>query len=267
MDRDLTLETHLLSRSYTSNTRIRELLDERYSVQGAQRPYLSLVPTEGIEAPKEKQDVTDISKNAELKPTKARKINTRKEMKVYIKKTLAKQEAIVKKMKSYMKKHPGKHFDPEPMLCQYDIPRYKVYQQLNQLWQSYMRDLLVGDQRNPNLNMILPKLATADYNGCELEVIHSRNRNLIGLKGIVLYDAQHSFIVVVPQKRESETELSAAQIVGGIRILPKRATLFGFSVDTGEEIRHFTIMGTRFELRAVDRSAKKFKSHSVEDIY
>lgn len=265
MDRDLVLEKHLLSRSYTSNAQIRTLLDERYSLKGGQKPYLSLTYAEEP-APPKPQEKSEFMTVGEEKPTKERKISTRQEMKLYIKKTLQNQVKIVKKAKIHMKTH-TLIFDPEPWLRHYRIPQYKTYQQLNQLWRSYIQDLLVGDQRNPNLNMVLPKLSTADYNGCELTVLESRNRNLVGIRGIVLYDAQHSFIVVVPQKTESEATLSAAEIVGGIRILPKKATLFGFEVDTGEGIVEFTILGTRFELRSVDRSAKKFKSHNVEDIY
>lgn len=264
MDRDLVLERHLLSRSYTSNARIQTLLDERYSLKGGQKPLLSLVSVEEL-SPAKPQEKTEFLNVGNERPSKQRKASTRHEMRVYVKTTLQNQNKIVKRAKNHLKTHSA--FDPEPWLRRYKIPQYKIYQQLNQLWRSYIQDLLVGEQRNPNLNMVLPKLSTADYNGCELTVLESRNRNLVGIKGIVLYDAQHSFIVVVPQKTESETTLSAAEIVGGIRILPKKATLFGFEVDTGEGVVEFTILGTRFELRSVDRSAKKFKSHNVEDIY
>lgn len=265
MDRDLLLEKHLLSRSYTSNAQIRTLLAERYSIKGGQRPFLALTPAEEL-APVQLSKKSDFLKTADSKPTKERKINTRHEMKVYIKATLKKQDKIVKKAKLHQKAH-NLAFDPEPWLRRFQIPRYIEYQQLNRLWRSYMKDLLVGDQKNPNLNMVLPKLSTADYNGCELTVLESRNRNLVGIRGIVMYDAQHSFIVVVPSKCESQTVISAAELVGGIRILPKKATLFGFNVDVGDGTVDFTILGTRFELRSVDRSAKKFKSHNVEDIY
>lgn len=265
MDRELVLEKHLLSRSYASNAQIKTLLDERYSMKGGQRPFLALTPADEL-GPAQPRERSGFWKLGDAKPSKERKTNTRHEMKVYIKNTLQRQDKIVKKAKAHMKTH-SLTFDPEPWLRRYQIPQYKLYQQLNQIWRSYIQDLVVGDQRNPNLNMVLPKLSTADYNGCELTVLESRNRNLVGIRGIVLYDAQHSFIVVVPQKTESKTTLSAAEMVGGIRILPKKATLFGFEVDTGDGIVEFTILGTRFELRSVDRSAKKFKSHNVEDIY
>lgn len=266
MDRDLTLEKHLLSRSYTSETQILELLAERYSHTGGQKPFIPLVPTEQITEDKE-QGIVSLTKNIEAKPKTARKSNARKEMRVYLKFTLANQKKAVKKLQAFQRKNPNAPVRVNSLLKQYSIPRYSDYIQLNNLWNLYIEDLLFGDQKNPNLNMVLPKLSTADYNGCHLTVLESRNVHLVGMSGIVLYDAQHSFILVVPQVTESETTVSPSEAVGGIKILAKRGTMFGFDVKMGEEIVGFTILGSRFELRAVDRSAKKFKSHNVEDIY
>lgn len=267
MDRDLTLEKHLLSRSYTSDARILELLETRYSILGLQKPFLPLVPTfgEAEEKPEEKEAV--LAKNADAKPTPERKISTRRDMKVYLKKTMANQHKAVKKIQAFRRKHPQKEFEVASLLRQYNIPSFEDFERLHLLWQKYMGDLLF-EQKNPNLQMVLPKLSTADYNGSLVTVLESRNRHLVGVRGIVLYDAQHSFIVVVPRRSEKEKgpKTSPAEMVGGLRILAKRGSLFGFEVEVGEEVVGFTILGSRFELRAVDRSAKKFKSHNVGDV-
>lgn len=115
--------------------------------------------------------------------------------------------------------------------------------------------------------MVLPKLLTADYNGSLLTVLESRDRNLVGMSGIVVYDLQHTFIMVVSPKQATGRSLSAAEQVGGMRVVAKVGTLFGFDVPINDlECVGFTIIGLRFQLRAVDRSAKKFKSHNVDRI-
>lgn len=266
MDRDLTLEKHLLSRSYTSEAKILELLENRYSIHGGQRPFLTLTPYEQETKPKQEADA-DIALNRELKPKLHRKTTARKDMRVYLKTTMANQKKAVKKLQQFQRKYPDAPPKVDSLLKQYRIPRYADYLQLNSLWKLYIETLVFGDQKNPNLNMVLPKLSTADYNGSVLTVLESRNPHLVGMSGIVLYDAQHSFILVVPQVTEAETTISAAQAVGGMRIIAKRGTMFGFDVPMGDQTVGFTILGSRFEFRSVDRSAKKFKSHDVGDIY
>lgn len=270
MDRDLTLEKHILSRSYTSEAQIVELLETRYSVNGGQKPFLTLVPTSGETKPPPEKEA-NLAKNLEAKPKQERKINTRRDMKIYIKTTLANQNQAVKKIQKFRRKRSLQalktaEFSTDALLTEYKVPRYEDFVALNKLWQKYMHDLLF-EQKNPNMNMTLPKLSTADYNGCLLTVLESKNRHMVGMKGIVVYDAQHSFIVVVPRRTSPEGPIiSPSEMVGGLRILTKRGSLFGFEVETGDDVVGFTILGSRFELRSVDRSGKKFKSHNVGDV-
>lgn len=266
MDRDLSLEKHLLSRSYTSDLKILELLEDRYSINGGQRPFLPLTPFEQ-EVKEKPQAETEIGLNPERKPKSERKASARRDMRVYIKLTLANQKKATKKLQQFARKHPTAPIRVGSLLKQYKIPKYDDYVKLNELWGLYIENLLFGDQKNPNLNMVLPKLSTADFNGSKLTVLELRNPHLVGLTGIVLFDAQHLFILVVPQVTEAETNILPSQAIGGIRIAAKRGTMFAFDVKTGEETVGFTILGSRFEFRAVDRSARKFKSHDVGDIY
>lgn len=265
MDRDFTVEKHLLSRCFTSEQRILELLEERYAVGGA-KPFLQLAPTDNVEETKPKKEAESLfNRNPDLKPSTSRKVSTRRDMRVYIKRTLGNQRKAVAQVQRAARKK--ETIDIEALVKRYEVPVYRKYLPLSALWRQYMLDLLFGDQKNPNLNMILPKLATADFNGCRLTVLEARDRNLVGKTGIVLYDAQHLFIMVVPQQTESERTLSPAERVGGLRVVTKKGAIFGFEVEVEAETVGFSILGSRFELRAVDRSSKKFKSHNVEDIY
>lgn len=267
MDRDFTLEKHLLTRSYSSQAEIHQIIDARYKNHEAADPYLVLLPTSKVEGIKPTLGPrTHLGKNIEILPGLARKLNTRKDMKVYIKQTLAAQKKAVARFQQAQRQNHT--FDVERYITKHNIPKFEQYLQLHGLWQQYINELLFGEQKNPNVNMVLPKLLTADFNGCWLRVIEAKDRNLVGMHGIVLYDSQHAFMVVVPPVTKSDHVISPAQRVGGLRVLLKRGTMFAFDVKTSAtDSVAFTILGSRFELRAVDRAGKKFKSHGVEDIY
>lgn len=267
MDSDFPVEKHLLTRCYTSEERILQIIQTRYAgSEAASSPFLALVPTSTETGPTEKKSETRLHQNLDRKPAKARKLNVRKDMRLYIKQTMANQKKAVAKLRMGLKKEGT--IDVKILLRQYNVPIYEQYVALNNLWHQYMHELLFSEQKNPDLNMLLPRLSSADYNGCHLTVLEATERNIIGMEGIVIFDAQHLFIVVVPQKTASQRTLSPAERIGGLRLLKKRGTLFGFTVKVhDEEAVDFTILGSRFELRAVDRTARKFKSHKVEDIY
>ena len=79
-------------------------------------------------------------------------------------------------------------------------------------------------------------------------------------------------------------QLDPAALVGGLKVIPKQYTLFGFDVvlpkkepsqdgemevdNESQEVESigFTLIGSRFEIRSVERSAKKFKNHAVDDL-
>ncbi|KAF3986722.1 hypothetical protein FT663_04759 [Candidozyma haemuli var. vulneris] len=261
MDRDLTLEKHLLSRSFDSESEIVQLLESRYSVFGGQKPFIPLVPTEG-EPGEEKLSEDGLSVKKGGRVPSERKKSTRAELKRYIKSTLGKQKRAVRSVQH----NPKTNVDL--LVERLQIPRYSEYTGLHSLWNKYMADLLFGENKTPSTSMVLPKLSTADYNGCIVRVLESRNRNMVGIEGIVVYDAQHSFIVVVPQKTDLDKgpAVSPAERVGGLRVLAKKGSLFGFDVETDNGTMGFTIMGSRFEHRSTDRSGRKFKAHNVDDI-
>lgn len=259
MDRDLTVEKHLLSRSFEGASQIADILDTRYSLFGGQKPFLPLVPTEG--EPKDEKTEEKTEKRPRKLPSK-RKRNARTLLKKYLKTTKSKQC----RGQRYIQLNPQMSLDQ--ITERLHIPVYTDYMELNKLWNSYMEDLLFGDQKKRSVDLVLPKLSTADFHGCKMCVLESRNRNLVGIEGIVLHDAQNSFYVVVPQKKEKENgpSVSPAEKLGGLRSLSKEGTLFGFDVETEGKTFSFTLMGSRFQHRSGDRSGRKFKAHNVKDI-
>lgn len=264
MNRELKVEKHLLSRSYDSQRLIEDLLDSRYSTSGQQKPFLVLMPNEP-ESEKKSEKPSDLTKNTAVKPTQARKAGVRAQLKKYIKSVQANQKRLVHQIQR--SSNPSE-FPLQKHIARYGIPQFHQYIGLHKLWRQYMSDLLFGEQPSPAPTVLLPKLSSADYNGCMLTVLESRNPFLIGSCGIVIYESQHSFIVVVEAKTaaNSEKSVSPNEMVGGLKVLPKRHTLFGFDVDHEGRKVAFTMIGSRFELRSADRSARKFKSHNVADV-
>lgn len=271
MNRANLLEKHFLSRSYEQADKIEELLENRYSNTGGQKPFLIFLAA--AQQPEEVLEHKDPIKEKVL--SKARKHRTRSELKQYIQKTTDNQKKVVKKIQSHNRKKTSKAFPIQKMLEHYGIPTIEEFVPLNTLWQSYMQDLLFPNGTVPSLTVILPKLSTADFNGSLLTVVQSKNTNLVGIRGIVVCDTQFSFVICTPrcedskQWNEERADFSPLEIVGGLRIIQKRGTLFAFDVLLGkddEECIGFTIIGSRFEFRAVDRSGKKFKNHNVDDL-
>ncbi|KAK6458123.1 rRNA and tRNA processing [Scheffersomyces xylosifermentans] len=296
MDRKNILEKHLLSRCYDSEGIISELLETRYSHGGDQKPILIFRSRGSSENDGKKsllhRETTTKSQSVSVERRKTARV----ELRNYIKQTTTNQKKLVKKVQAYnrTKTSHSKPFPIDSMLIHYKIPRYEDFSNLGGLWQKYMQDLLFPNGVVPTLGTILPKLSSADYTGCLLTVIQSKNTNLIGVRGFVVCDAQFSFILCVPRNEdskewnESKTNFSPSEMIGGFRMVSKKGTLFAFDVilpknvenegntekneneedddEEEEECIGFTLIGSRFEFRSVDRSGKKFKGHTADDI-
>ena len=282
MNRKDPLERHLLTRCYDSESRIQELLSSRYSVSGDQKPSLVLLPT-GMAS-----DSNQPSLNTRLKTRSMdaiRKQKTRYVVRDYVKTTLNNQKKLVKKIQAHNRRYKNvdeakrKTFPIKKMIEKYSIPQYSDFVAMNNMWQDYIQTLLFPNPDSstlPGIGTMLPKLATADYHGCLLTVIDSSNKLLKGVRGIVVLDTQHTFILVVPQNEDAKdgndhkTSFSPTEQVGGLRAIAKKGSLFGFDAlipkDNEEECLGFTIAGTRFEFRSPDRAARKFKNHKVNDL-
>lgn len=278
MDRDNALEKQLLSRSYSSESNVEQLLTSRYSLKGEQKYFLLLVPTGGTTTEaKPPLTALEVGGNNGKMSAEAKQA-TRKRLRVYIKTTLANQKKLVRRIQAYNRQKAIKEKKPFPvikMLDHYKIPKFEDFTALNTLWQSYMQDLLFPNATVPSSATILQRLSTADFNGCLLTVVGSKNQNVVGTRGVVAWDTQHSFILCVPRNEDSkewneDTHIfSPSEQVGGFKIIAKKGSLFAFDVTLPgdkDECIGFTIVGSRFEIRPVDRSGRKFKNHKVDDI-
>lgn len=142
------------------------------------------------------------------------------------------------------------------------LPKFDDFKPMHdQLWCGYMQELLkpnIDDEGKIKVNgsNALHKLSMADYNGSILRVTNSRNKNLIGIKGIVIWDAQKSFIMICKGK-----------IVDSLKCIPKKGSVFTFEIPvTEDEALQYTIIGDRFIYRSSDRAGRKFKNRRCDDI-
>lgn len=166
-----------------------------------------------------------------------------------------KQLADKKQLNQYLKLN-----NPE---LQAKLPQYEKFKLLHdKLWVGYVKELLnlpqvaVAEKLNINGNNALLKLSMADYNGCELTVAKSRNRNMQGISGIVMWDSQKNFTIVTKGK-----------LVDEVKCIPKKGTVFNFEVPINEtEALQYTILGDRFKYRSSDRAGRKFKSRRCDDM-
>ncbi|CDO95305.1 unnamed protein product [Kluyveromyces dobzhanskii CBS 2104] len=144
------------------------------------------------------------------------------------------------------------------------LPKYKTFSSMfEEIWCPYMKELLnithshkVGAPLSLNPQQTLMKLSMADYNGCKLRVSKSKNKSLIGKEGIVIWDAQKTFIMV-----------TKGTLVDELKCIPKKGTTFELEIPINdEESLAYTIIGDRFKYRSVDRAGRKFKSRRCDDL-
>lgn len=144
------------------------------------------------------------------------------------------------------------------------LPQYDSFAPMyEEFWLGYIKDVLgvsepvpVGQRPHINGPNSLMKLSMADYNGSLLKVVKSKNKNMIGIEGIIIWDSQKSFIMV-----------TKGRLVDNLKIIPKKGTVFGFEVPINdEEALQYSILGDRFKYRSVDRASRKFKSRRCDDM-
>lgn len=144
------------------------------------------------------------------------------------------------------------------------LPHYSNYIPMyRDLWLNYIkevlnipRDIKEASKLSINGNNALLKLSMAEYNGAKLKVTMSKNPNLIGMEGIVIWDSQKSFIMC-----------KKGTLVDELKIIPKKGTVFEFQIPvTSEEALQYSILGDRFKYRSSDRAGRKFKSRRVDDM-
>ncbi|KAL2887557.1 putative ribonuclease P protein subunit 1 [Ceratocystis lukuohia] len=168
----------------------------------------------------------------------------------------------------------------------YALPRsglqYATFAPLKALWEAYALDLLGSDVYPPAGGAgtgsmagasAAAKLAAAEFHGAEVEVCRSKCTSRVGVRGIVVKDAQQTFELVTKKNK--------------VKVVPKEGTTFRVRVPVpvpaqskegeGEEEKQtedkaqddvfvFEILGDQFMYRAPDRVNKKFKNHFLKAI-
>lgn len=266
------VERSLLSHSHDKE-KVEEILENRYSVTGSQKPYLVVTQSFGKQEQLEETIKKVSGRKSKRDDRPSRLVHARTGLSNFIKKAQASQ----KKLEQSLRKDGGRNFSlgttiTTQYLVDHGIPAYERYLPLNELWNDYVTSLLFPHENSSAKSISLQhrvqiagKMASADFHGAKLKVISAKNPSMVGLQGIVLWEARTNFVIVV--KPNPETGISIKENIGGLRIVEKRGTLFKFTVqDTKGATIDFDIVGSRFLYRTTDRSGRKFKSKSVDDL-
>lgn len=232
MDKKYPLEAQLLARSHDLHKTV-ELLTERYAP-----PFISLDSTSQA-----------VKKESIFKTKKSKKKSSS-----LIKKKLRK---FIKKNKHLQNVYKQTHNEE----THNKMIKYENYVELNKLWIEYIQDLLQINNSKPN-KMILQKLSSIEFVGCFVNVLKSRNKDLIGKNGIILIDTMKFFIII-----EDINE-------GQLKMIMKEGSVFNFIIplskidefDENDEVLEFSIIGSRICYRSDDRATRKFKSKASDDL-
>lgn len=126
--------------------------------------------------------------------------------------------------------------------------RYELFLPLHNLWRQYIIDLCNGLNPSCNPQFVQQKLVKADFHGAIITVVRSKCPSYVGTTGILVQEFKHVFKIITKDDK--------------LKVIPKRNSVF--SVEVNGFVSH--IYGNRFEQRAGERSAKKFKVRGTIDL-
>ncbi|KAG5360844.1 hypothetical protein CJU89_3933 [Yarrowia sp. B02] len=276
----LSIEESLLKQAGYRGSRIDETLAQRYSMGGGQKPILVLTPNEG------KTDTAEVWKAPQVvvktpRTRKQRLLNDHKPrvaLSQFLKEAKTHQKAVKGVMERiYRSKSCETTITKNEMAAWQKLPKYSTYAKLNKLWNGYISDLLMLKEGDKDINSgkkmnYAQKLTSADFNGAKITVIEARNPSIVGLTGIVAWEAKSNFVIVCEGGKcfENMDSLEGMELdnpgkdtdMGGLKIVDKPGTRFIVHVDEGN--MEFEIIGSRFLFRTADRSGKKFKPKNVD---
>lgn len=126
--------------------------------------------------------------------------------------------------------------------------RYELFLPLHNLWTQYITDLCGGLKPTCSPQFVQQKLLKADFHGAIITVVRSRCPSYVGTTGILIQEFKHVFKIITKEDK--------------VKVIPKRNSVF--SVEVGGFVSH--IYGNKLELRASERSAKKFKVKGTIDL-
>ncbi|KKA29377.1 hypothetical protein TD95_004038 [Thielaviopsis punctulata] len=153
---------------------------------------------------------------------------------------------------------------------------YAAFLPLKALWEGYVRDLLAGDVFAGGSGAgatAAAKLAAAELHGAEVEVCRSRCTGRVGIKGIVVRDAQQT-VQVVTEKNQVKTVPKEGTTFRVRLPVPQGENKGGAVKQEGqgdkgskeEDVFVFEILGDQFMYRGPDRANKKFKNHHLKNL-
>ncbi|XP_047436628.1 ribonuclease P protein subunit p29 [Mugil cephalus] len=126
--------------------------------------------------------------------------------------------------------------------------RYELFLPLHELWKQYIVDLCGGLRPSSNPQVVQQKLLKADFHGAIIKVVRSTCPSYVGTTGILVQEFKHVFKIITKEDR--------------LKVIPKRNSVF--AVEINGFVSH--IYGSKFEQRASERSAKKFKVRGTIDL-
>ncbi|XP_035507819.1 ribonuclease P protein subunit p29 [Morone saxatilis] len=126
--------------------------------------------------------------------------------------------------------------------------RYELFLPLHELWTQYITDLCNGLKPEGSPQFVQQKLLKADFHGAIITVVRSKCPSYVGTTGILVQEFKHVFKIITKEDK--------------LKVIPKRNSVF--AVEINGFVSH--IYGSKFEQRASERSAKKFKVRGTIDL-
>ncbi|XP_075934039.1 ribonuclease P protein subunit p29 isoform X4 [Anarhichas minor] len=126
--------------------------------------------------------------------------------------------------------------------------RYELFLPLHELWRQYVIDLCNGLKPTCSPQFVQQKLLKADFHGAIITVVRSKCPSYVGATGILVQEFKHIFKIITKEDK--------------LKVIPKRNSVF--AVEVNGFVSH--IYGSKFEQRASERSAKKFKVRGTIDL-
>ncbi|XP_044126195.1 ribonuclease P protein subunit p29 [Bufo gargarizans] len=129
-----------------------------------------------------------------------------------------------------------------------DQQRYDMYLPLHELWKQYIRNLCYGLRPDAQPQMIQNKMLKADLHGAMVTVFKSKCPSYVGLAGIILQESKNILKIITKEDK--------------LKVVPKLNCVFSVEIDGFITY----IYGSKLQMRASERSAKKFKAKGTIDL-
>jgi len=147
--------------------------------------------------------------------------------------------------------------------------KYAEFNELNKMWEEYMRDLLGWKEHQTSLNsndenkkksnkqkkiinigdeQFRMRICRADFHGALIKITKSRVPSQLGLQGYVAMETRNTIQLLTDKD--------------AVKIVPKSGTSFSFCLDN----HLFTVGGSNFCIKPSERAVKKWKNKPPYDL-